>query len=212
MKKLLLFILCPFFSISSIAAQDYHTAMQEAFGFWKSGKITEAGALFERIGSIETQDSIQSWLPLYYGAHVLISASFAERQKDKRSSMLSKAESLINKAKTKSPNNSELLTLEALLYTSYVALDPANYGMQYSPKIQGLYGRAIQLNPKNPRALANSIDYQMNTARFFGKDLQEYCDKMKAVLPLFDSKLYDYPFAPSWGKDRAVEISKSCNN
>lgn len=196
----------------STYAQQFEAGMQKALGLWQEGKIQEASALFERIGSAKGLDCTQAWLPLYYGANVMISSSYAEADKEKRALMLQKAESLIEEADKRSPYNAEIITLKGLLYTSYVAMDPATYAMEYSPKVMTQYQMAIQIDPKNPRAQSNNIEYQMNTAKYFGKDVAEFCERMKAILPLFDTQAQDYPFAPSWGKERATKISASCDS
>lgn len=210
MKNYLYIVAILIFSTSILSAQNYELSMQKAFQYWKDGSINEASALFERIGRAESKDSLRQWLPLYYSANVLVASSFDVKEVEKRTVMLEKAEKLIKDAFEYSPINSELKTLEGLLYTSYVAMNPQEYGMRYSAKIMGIYQEALAIDPENPRALLHSTDYEMNTARFFGKDLSPYCERINKIIPIFENQKSDYPFAPKWGKERAEQIIKSC--
>lgn len=200
------------FSTSIISAQSYEQSMQKAFQYWNDGSIQEASALFERIGRAESKDSLRKWLPLYYSANVLVASSFQITDVKKRTTMLEKAEQLIKDAFVYAPVNAEIKTLEGVMYTSYVAMNPQEYGMLYSAKIMGIYNEALAIDPRNPRALLHSTDYEMNTARFFGKDLSEYCERITKIIPIFDSQEDTYPFAPKWGKDRAEQIIKQCKS
>ncbi len=185
----------------------YEKAMEKAFQYWSEGKTKEAAALFERVSQAETDN----WLPTYYTANVLIATSFSVDSMELRTAMLKKAEKNIALAHERSPDNSEILTLEGVLYTSYVAMDPAVYAMQYSNKIMNLHTKAIELDPKNPRAQVNKIEYEMGSARFFGQDLRPFCDRMKEIIPLFKEQESEVPFAPSWGIERAEQVANSCS-
>ena len=90
-------------------------------------------------------------------------------------------------------------------------MEPETYGMQYSPMIMQLHDKAVSLNPDNPRALANKIEYEMGSAKFFGNDLKPYCEQMKEVIPKFENQKLDVPFAPSYGIERAREVAASCD-
>jgi hypothetical protein len=208
MKKLM-FIVVPFLlmTIYVNAQSQYEAGMQKAFGLWQEGKATASLAMFERIGQAENEN----WVPLYHAANLLISTSFDIEDANERNTMLEKAKSIIEKAHKRSADNSELLTLEGLLYTAYVAMDPGTYGMMFSAKIMELHNKAIALDPGNPRAHANKIEYAMGSARFFGQDLAPFCEQMKAIIPKFDEQQSDVPFAPEYGKERAIQIANSCD-
>ena len=110
---------------------NYEKGMQKAFELWGSNKPTEASNLFERIANAE-QDN---WLPSYYAAQINIVSSFGEKDKDKLTAQLKKAQDLINDATAISKENPEILVLQALLHTAWVAYDGATYGMTLSGKV-----------------------------------------------------------------------------
>ncbi len=190
-----------------ITAQDKYTqGMEKAFTLWQENKSTEAVALFERIAQAEKDN----WLPSYYAANVLIVSSFQSKDKTLVNEMLEKAKKHIADAHERSPDNSEVWTMEGVLYTGYVVMDPGTFGMTLSPKIMELHQKAVALDETNPRAATNLIDYEIGGAKFFNTPLNTFCDRLKAALPMYDNQKADYPFAPSYGKDRVVEAMKEC--
>ena len=206
MKNLLVIISVVLFSLSMNAQGQYEAGMGKAFALWGEGKGMEASAMFERISQAEREN----WLPPYYAANVLIVESFQTKDPAKVNEMLEKAADFIKEAHERSPDNSEIYTMEGMLYTGYVAMDPATFGMKYSPKIMGLHTKAIELDETNPRAHANSIEYEMGSARFFGTDLATFCPRLMKVIPLFENQNTDVPFSPSYGVERVHENLKEC--
>jgi len=191
----------------SLSAQDqYSNGMNKAFGLWQENKNTEAIATFERIAQVEKDN----WLPSYYAANVLIVSSFQTKDKTTVNEMLEKAKEHIATAHKISPENSEIITLEGLLYTGYVAMDPGTYGMKYSGKIMALHEKAVAIDKNNPRAMANLIGYEIGSARFFGTELSTFCDRLQKVIPMFENEKQDVPFAPSYGMDRLKGSIKEC--
>jgi len=174
--KNLFIVICLLTSLTLVGQDQYTKGMEKAFGLWGENKSTEAVALFERIAQAEKEN----WLPSYYAANVLIVSSFATKDKAIVNEMLEKAATHIATAHERSPDNSEVTTMEGLLYTGYVAMDPATYGMMYSMKI-------IELHQKAP-----------------------FCKRLEKVIPMFDNQKKDYPFAPSYGKERAEASMKQC--
>ena len=207
MKNLIITSVLIVLGILTLNAQNqYSDGMKKAFELWEKKKPTEAIALFERIGQAEKDN----WIPLYHSTNILIVEAFRSEDKTERMAMLEKAKETIKSAHERSPDNSELLTLEGMLYTGYVAMEPQVYAMKYSQKIMELHDKAIELNPENPRAHANRIEYEMGTARFFKQDLQPFCDRLEKVIPKFEAQNLDIPFCPKYGKERVESIIKNC--
>lgn len=188
-------------------AQDKYTSgMQKAFQYWGEGQISEASNLFERISSAE----LDNWLPAYYASQVNTVASFGEKDKDKLTRQLEKAQELVDIAKAISPNNPEILVQQALIHTAWVAYDGATYGMTLSGKVAALYQKALQLDPNNPRVVFSKAEWDMGSAKFFGQDIAPYCKDVEHALELFANFKPVSAFHPNWGKERAEEIVKNC--
>ncbi|WP_422348380.1 tetratricopeptide repeat protein [Flagellimonas sp.] len=205
MKKILvLLVIC----VTSVAtAQDRYTnGMQKAFQLWGEQKPTEASNLFERIAMAE-QDN---WIPHYYVAHVNTIHSFGEKDFEKLSKQLEKAKEFLDLAKAISPDNPELIVLEALINTAWIAYDGATYGMTLSGKNFQLYEQALAMAPQNPRVVLSKAEWDMGSAKYFGKDVTPYCKDVEKSLELFANFSNDTPFYPSWGKDRAEVVLNQC--
>ena len=188
------------------AQTNYEKGMQKAFELWGTNP-TEASNLFERIAAAESEN----WLPAYYAAQVNITSSFGEQDKEKLTAQLGKAQDLINDAKSISPNNPELMVLEAMMHTAWVAYDGNTYGMKLSPIISGLYSKALAIAPENPRVVLSKAEWDMGSARFFGQDVTPFCKDVKRSLELFANFKPESSFHPNWGKERAEQVLTQCN-
>jgi len=205
MKKLLVFLV--FSATSMVQAQNRYTqGMDKAFALWRENKIVEASNLFERIATAEPDN----WLPYYYVAQVNTLASFGEKDLQKLSVKLEKAKEFLDVAKAISPDNPELLIQEALINTAWISFDGATYGMTLSQKNVQLYNRAMELAPNNPRVILSKAEWDMGTARYFGKDTAPYCKDVEKALELFATFNSEIPYYPSWGKERAQQVLEAC--
>lgn len=206
MKKLFLFI-GVLFALNSTAQSQYEKGMDKAFGLWSEGKTTEASNLFERISKAEKGN----WLPSYYAGYVTVISSFGMKDEAALKAKLDKAKAYLNVAASISPNNPEILIMQALHNTAYIAFDGQKYGMTLSGKNAEIYGKAIKISPNNPRVLLSKAEWDMGGAKFFGKSVEPYCKDVKRALELFKTEKVEKKYAPSWGKDRAEQVLKeSC--
>ena len=196
------------FIISNImgAQSNYEQGMQKAFELWGTNP-TEAANLFERIANAESEN----WLPAYYAAHVKIGQAFMEKDKDKLSALLESAQNSVNDATAISTNNPEIMVMQALVYTAWVAIDGMTYGPKLSPKVAAIYAQALQMAPENPRVLFSKAEWDMGSARFFGQDTTPYCKDVERSLELFATFKPESPFHPNWGKERAEQVLTFCN-
>ena len=205
MKKLILSIVL--LGATLVNAQDrYSKGMEKAFGLWRNQKATEASNMFERIATAEPG----KWLPYYYVSQINTVISFGEKDEEKLSKQLERAKEFLDVAKAISPNNPELLVQEALINTAWIAFDGATYGMALSQKNAQLYQKAMELAPNNPRVVFSKAEWDMGSARYFGKDTTPYCEDVERALELFATFKSETPFYPSWGTERAEEVLANC--
>jgi len=195
-----------FISLIASAQGNYEKGMQKAFQLWGEGKSTEAANLFERIATAETDN----WLPSYWAAQINIVTSFEEKDKDKLTAQLGKAQDLINDATAISKDNPEIMVMQALLHTAWVAYDGATYGMKLSGTVAQIYAKAQQMAPNNPRVVLNKAEWDMGSAKFFGQDIKPFCKDVERALELFANFKAESPFHPNWGEDRAKQILEDC--
>lgn len=205
MKKTIA-ILTLFLTSITFAQAQYAKGMQKAFHLWGEGKTSEASNMFERISAAE----LDNWLPYYYVSSINTIASFGEKDKEKLTQQLEKAQEFIDLAKAISPDNPEILVQQAMIHTAYIAFDGAAYGMTLSGKVAALYEKAAQLAPENPRVVFSKAEWNMGSARYFGKDTAPYCKDVKRSLELFANFKADSEFHPNWGKERAEMTLENC--
>ncbi len=189
-----------------IGQTHYEKGMQKAFELWGSNQPTEASNLFERIAKAEPDN----WLPAYYAAQINVINSFGERDEDKLSAKLKRAQDLINDATAISKENPEIMVLQALLHTAWVAFDGATYGMTLSGKVVELYTKAKIVAPGNPRVVYCKAEWDMGGAKYFGQDTAPFCKDIERAIELFANFKPETPFHPNWGNDRAEQILESC--
>ena len=148
--------------------------------------------------------------PLYFSAFCYITDSWSVEDKTEKLALLEKAKKQIEKAAQISPNNSEILVLEALCYQAQILIDPAKYGQSYSAKANTLLKKAQEFEKSNPRAqflLAQNIYYRP----------AQYGGGAKVALPMFEkaevlfSKQNNSNYMnPLWGADLNKEMIQLC--
>lgn len=180
----------------------YEQGMRQAFKLWGENKPWEAANLFERIANAEPDN----WLPPYYVAQINIINSFTEKDKEKLSAQLKKAQDFINDATAISKDNPDILVLQAQLYTAWIVFDGQQYGMLYSEKATGLYNKALSLAPKNPRMILAKAEWDIGGAKYFGQPLDPYCKDVRRAIELFETFKPQGEFYPSYGKERAAQV------
>ena len=193
----------------TVFAQDgkYEKGMAKAFELWKDGQPWEAANLFERIAQAEPDN----WLPPFYVAQVNVLYSFSEKDEEKLTAQLKKAQDFLNDAKALSKDNPEILVLQAQLHTAWIVFDGAKYGMTLSPIINQLYDEAYKLEPGKPRVAFGRVEWKLGTARFFGQDTKPFCEELKQAVALFDTYETKGAFYPNGGGDYARQsLAQNC--
>ncbi|MEM7186735.1 MAG: hypothetical protein AAF466_08765 [Bacteroidota bacterium] len=202
--KQLIVLAFAFISFAGMSQTKYEKGMTKAFELWQADKPWEAANLFERIAQAEQED----WLPSFYVAQINILYSFNEKDEEKLTAQLKKAQDFLNDAKALSKENAEILVAQAQLYTAWVVFDGSKYGMSYSPKIAQLYEEAYKIEPDNPRVASGKVEWNMGTARFFGQDTAPFCEDFKKAVALYDTYEPKGPFHPRGGGDYAKNSYK----
>ena len=83
-------------------------------------------------------------------------------------------------------------------------------GMKLSPTIMQLYGKALAIDPNNPRAVFGKADYEIGGAKWTGADVKVLCKEVERSIELFTNYKPQSQFHPSWGLERAQEVLKNC--
>lgn len=161
---------------------------------------------FERIGLAEKT----KWEPYYYAAFGYIMMANKEQSAAAKDAYLDQATNAIKKASAVKKNDSEIIALEGFVHMIRITVDPSSRGQQYSALGMQAFGKAIALDPENPRALAMMARMQYGTAQFLGSPTTEACTTNNAALQKFATFKSDNPLAPQWGRGMAEEIMAKC--
>jgi len=205
MTKIIIAIV--FFITSLVSAQgQFEQGMGKAFQLWGEGKNTDASAMFERIAAAEQT----SWLPNYYVALVNTTSAFQTKDKEQINLLLTKAQNALDIELMKTPNNAELLVMQAMIHTAWIAFDPMTNGQKLSGKVMELYAKAQAIAPENPRVIFGKAEFEIGAAKFWGKDTKPMCVQIEKAIGLFATFKPETPFSPKWGLDRAEAALKNC--
>ena len=207
MKKLFSTAVALVVAMCAQAQSQYEQGMSKAFALWKTDKPIEAAAMFERIASVEKDN----WLPNYYVALINTTSAFQVLDnKEKISVLLDKAQEKLDLEFIKNPENPEILVLQALIYTAWIASDPMKNGMTLSGKVLELYAKAEKIAPNNPRVVFSKAEFEIGGARYFKQDTSRMCAQIDKAILLFSDFKPESTFHPVWGLDRALEAQKEC--
>jgi tetratricopeptide (TPR) repeat protein len=168
--------------------------------------IQQSVNTFERIGEAEKT----KWEPYYYASFGYVQMAMKEMEAAKKDALLDQAATALNKAKEIAPNDSEIVTMEGFILMIRVTVDPASRGAQYVGQVMQLFGKAIAINPENPRALAMMAQMQYGTAQFLGSPTTEACATLDKSLEKFATFKSENPLAPQWGKSTSESLKKKC--
>jgi tetratricopeptide (TPR) repeat protein len=196
------------FLVSSLLSgqTQFEQGMEKAFSLWGEGKTTEATALFERIASAEKNN----WLPNYYIGLINTTEAFNPKNKDKVNSLVEKAQNAIDNAMLISPNNAEIMVVQALIYTVILVQDPMTNGMKYSALAMEQYNKALAIDPNNPRVVFGKAEFELGGAKWSGIDTKPICLQIAKSIELFATFKPETAFHPKWGEERAKEVFKTC--
>jgi hypothetical protein len=135
MKKTVILILIVL-TVQTVFSQDtaYYSVLRKGINVsnqgYSSENFLELANTCERIIAVKPGQ----WLPHYYCAYAYINMSFIEKNTDTKDAYCEKAKTLIEKAFTINPSESELNVLEALLCYAVMEINPMVNGLIYLPK------------------------------------------------------------------------------
>jgi len=212
MKKIILSFAVVLVSLASMAQKpEYFKTMGETLGQFSTCKdvadFQALGNKFQMIADVEKNE----WLPLYYQAHCYILMSFLEpTDAAKKDSYLDVAEKSIAKLIEIVPGEAEVYVLQAFYLTGRLVVNPMERGQEYSGLVGQATGKALAIDPTNPRAMLMKIQMDMGSAPYMGLDPKSFCPQAKELLANWDNFKPKSPIHPNWGKDQVEGIVKGC--
>jgi hypothetical protein len=191
--------------------ENYQKAMGQALGELSQAKTTEeyqaVANKFMMIANAEQDE----WLPYYYHAQCYVMLSFAENETSAmRDEYLDVAASSVERMVQLAPAEAEVFVMQGLLHSARLMIDPMTRGQRYSAMSAQSIGRALAIEPENPRAKYMEIANEIGTARFFGKETTQYCFRAQELFDAWDNYKSKSPLFPQWGKGEVAAIVKQC--
>lgn len=197
-------------AVIASANDRYTEAMQKNIEVVYTAKSVEeiqaAVNAFERIGDAEKS----KWEPFYYASYGYLMIALRVNEPAAKDKQLDLALETLKKASAVNSAESEIVALEGFIHMIRVTIDPASRGQQYSGLAMQTFGKAIGMNPENPRALALMAQMQYGTAQFFGSPTTEACGTLNKALEKFETYKSTNPLAPVWGKSMAEGMKAQC--
>ena len=104
----------------------------------------------------------------------------------------------------------EIYVLQAFCYTARLVINPIERGQEYGLLSGDATGKALELDPSNPRAQLMKLQMEIGSARFMGQDPKSFCPQAKELWAKWDNFKPKSPIYPDWGKDQLEGIIKNC--
>lgn len=212
-KSILIFAISLFFTAFAQASDPaFIAAMQKQLDAKKTIVNYEQSQTVTN-GFLRIADAAETeWLPLYYAALLKTEAAFRfDIEKDKT---LDEAIELVKKADKIAPGNSEITALHGYILMGKISLDPASRGQSMSPQAMQLFGKAINLDRENPRAVTLMSQMELGMAEFFGTGPEKACGMARMSIELYkkeEAKITEDYILPTWGKTQADQVASQCN-
>ncbi|MDP3180434.1 MAG: hypothetical protein Q8M67_01285, partial [Bacteroidota bacterium] len=197
--------------VSKAQKPEYFQTMGETLGQYAKCQSVEdfqaLGNKFEMIANVEKSE----WLPLYYHAQCYVLMSFLEQGDGaKKDGYLDVAEKSVTKLMEMAPGEAEVFVLQAFYLTGRLVVNPMERGQEYSGLVGQANGKALAIDPTNPRAKMMKIQMDMGSAPYMGLDPKSFCPAAKELLSVWDNFQPKSPIHPNWGKDQVEGMVKGC--
>ncbi|MBS1755948.1 MAG: hypothetical protein JSU03_01590 [Bacteroidetes bacterium] len=212
MKKI---ILCTALLISSgllfaqsdkyVAAMKTNIALIDS-SFTSTTNMVSLANNFERIAMAEKSQ----WLPYYYAAFCQVSSGFMEQDKSKCDAIADKATSLLNKADSLSPNNSEISCVKSMIAICHLLVNPMQRYMEYGMASETALQDAMKQDDSNPRPYYLKGQTIKNTPEQFGGGCKAASDILNIALQKYASFKPVSDLYPNWGLQRTKQILDEC--
>ncbi|MDW7681083.1 MAG: tetratricopeptide repeat protein [bacterium] len=175
--------------------------LQYATNKWTDADLLQTRAYFERLLS----DGSKAWLIRYYIGLVdyrLVSFYFSKQQQDKSKPFIDDGIDQLQQCIQINPGFAEAHSLLSSLYGNKIALSPFS-AMTVGPKSGKAIGKAMELEPNNPRNYLIAGLSAYFTPKMFGGGKEKARRHFETAIAYFDSFKINDPVLPDWGNDEA---------
>jgi len=210
MKTIFITLLVSAISISLMGNSKFEKAMGEALvNFEKSKSMDELKSVEAQFSKIAAKEK-KEWLPFYFSSLVNCILSFQTADYDEKNALIEKAQMQLDVALKIKENESELYTLQGMIYQATIMMDLPKNGPIYAEKSIQAFRKAIELNPKNPRPHYLQGVSMMFTPEQFGGGKQVAIPHLERAVELFRDFAPKSRIYPTWGKEDCQRQLENC--
>ncbi len=199
-------------SICSFAqSEKYMTAMKNNINaidtsFKNPQNLLSLANNFERIASAEKT----KWLPYYYAALCQVNYTYMEQDKSKIDAIADKATSLINKADSLQPGNSEISCVKSMIASSHMMVNPMQRFMEYGQASADELENAMKQDPSNPRPYYLKGQGLKYTPEQYGGGCKTAAPLLQTAMDKFAAFKPASELVPDWGMKRTEMLLSEC--
>lgn len=215
MKKIIFIAIISFIRISAFAEDaKYVKAMEKNIAMINSENnglsptaFQDAFNGFERIAGANPKE----WLPLYYQSFCEVMIGLQQTENAKKDDYYNKAEALINQADSLQPEQSEIYVMKSFVNSMKISVDPQSRGQQLGMRTGMLLGKAVQLDPQNPRAYYLKGQGLLYTPPQWGGGKDKAIPVLEMAIEKYSKFKPTSSIMPNWGEARcrkALEDAK----
>ena len=175
--------------------------LQQATNKWTDADLLQARAYFERL----LMDDSKSWLVHYYiglADYRLVSYYFGKQDKNKAKQFINDGIEHLLATIDSNENFADAHSLLGSLYGNKIGINPL-LGMTLGPKSGKEMGKAIELEPENPRNYLIAGWSAYFAPKMFGGGKEKAKNYFEQAIAYFDSFKVSDPLLPDWGHDEA---------
>lgn len=186
---------------------EYVSGMKTAIKIMDKGmsveQLQQAANFFEDMSYRYPSD----WLSPYYAAYCYSVMSFMEKIKLLKDKYLDDAQKQVDIAKRLSPNNSEILAVQAYIYQLRVEVNPEQRVEEFGTMSELTFKQALSVEPDNPR-----VYYLRAQNAFFSPQIsrEAACEIVIEAQGKYAVFSPANELAPKWGEAMVDFMSQTC--
>ncbi len=212
MKKVIIYLFALIALNTNAQDSKYVSIMEKVISQLDSAKDISAfqnnSNTLERIAIANPTE----WLPGYYQSYCFVMMGMRQESNSKKDEFYDKAELLINKADSISPNNSEIYVMKAWIMSMKISVDPASRGQKYGMQSAMFNSKAVELDKENPRAYFMKGQGTMYTPEQFGGGAAKALPILEQAVAKYKTFKPSSSIMPRWGEPQAIQALERCKN
>jgi len=209
MKKIItLSVLLSVFTINLFSSNYEEIMVTNIEKIYKATTPTELADLanqFQRIANVEKE----KWMPGYYAAYCFTRATIVSNiNTNEKHKYLDLAQAEINKTLKVTSEESEVYTLQALIYQ--LRITDMSKGYKYSKLTLEALTVAKKLNPENPRIYYLKGSNTFHTPKMFGGGKEKAKPFLIKAAGMFENQKDSNKLLPTWGSAHCNNLLRQC--